>query len=91
MALTAAPATKKKDPMLNGYLKTILAGVGGVLLASAVIGFVSHFTARDIHQTKVDKKNQTEVWFTHWWDEKFAKDIQPEFDELKQMIRDKQD
>lgn len=77
---------KKKEPMLNGHLKTILAGVGGCLLASAVIALVSHFMSRDIHQTKVDKKNQTQVWFSEWWNATYQKDVQPEFDEIKRLI-----
>ena len=92
MALTAATAPKKKkESILNGHLKTILAGVGGCLLATAIIATVSHFTSHDIHQDRVDKKNQTQVWFSQWWDEKFARDIQPEFDEIKKMIRAKAD
>jgi hypothetical protein len=82
------PAPKKKGTALNGHLKTILASVGGVLLASAIIATVAHFQNHGIHQDKVDKKNQTQVWFAEWWNATYQRDVKPEFDELKEMIRE---
>ena len=74
------PATR-----LNGHGK-VIAIVAASLLAAAIIGIVSHFLRSDIHQTPNDKENQSYRWFSKWWDEKFEKDIKPEFEELKELI-----
>lgn len=80
--------TTQKVSKVNGLLKTILASVGGCLLAAAVVYMVNHFMNHGIHQDKEDKKNQTLVWFSQWWEEKFQRDVRPQFDEIKAIIRD---
>jgi hypothetical protein len=81
-------AEAAKDPKIkakmNGNLARLLSYVGGVVSAAAIIGLVSHFLDHDIHQEKEAKKNQSQVWFQEW----FRRDIQPEFAEIKSMMRD---
>jgi hypothetical protein len=74
----------KTKPKMNGNLQKLLAYVGGVVTAAAIIGLVGHFLNNEIHQEKEVKKNQAQVWFQEW----FRRDIQPEFNEIKGMLRD---
>lgn len=78
---------------LAGSLKTKMNGtfwqrVAQGLLVLTVVALVTHYLRRDLHQTEREKQNQTYVWFDQWWDHRFKRDVKPEFDELKQMIRD---
>ena len=83
---TIAP---KMKPKMNGSKTAtyILSGVAVVILASTILGAATHLMRHDVHQERQEKYDQTFVWFSQWWDQKFQRDIKPEFDELKQMIR----
>ena len=82
------PNCPKRPPKMdthNHYTYRVLSSVGGVLLSAAIIAWVLHWGRHDIHQDHNSKRVQSHEWWLEWW----RMHAKPEFDELKQMLKER--
>ena len=90
--MTAATGQKKtltqqqQQFFKEAHLTRVLVGVATVCIVTAILGAAAHITRTDIHQSRSDKRNQADKW----WLENWRIYAQPELEEIKALIKEKQ-